>query len=94
MVKVVTEGTGVAAALPDVQVAGKTGTAELGPAALAPGDTLAPGEEPAQELDAWFAAFAPAKKPKLAVAVMIVDAEGDGGVIAAPIASEVLAAGL
>jgi penicillin-binding protein A len=94
MVRVVTEGTGVAAALPDVQVAGKTGTAELGPAALAPGESLAPGEEAAQELDAWFTAFAPAKDPKLAVAVMIVDSTGDGGEVAAPIASEVLAAGL
>jgi len=94
MVAVVSDGTGVAAALPGIQVAGKTGTAELGPAALEPGQELAPDEEPPQETDAWFTAFAPAADPELAVAVMVVDSEGDGGTVAAPIAREVLAAGL
>src|SRR5690606_36427720 len=63
MVGVVAGGTGYAAAIPEAQVAGKTGTAELGPK---------PGEEdsdnPVQIKAAWFAAFAPAKKPRLAVA--------------------------
>jgi hypothetical protein len=94
MIEVVNDGTGVAAALPGVQVAGKTGTAELGPAALEPGQELGPDEEVPQELDAWFTAFAPAAEPKLAVAVMIVDSSGDGGEVAAPIARDVLAAGL
>jgi len=94
MVDVVDSGTGTAAALPNAQVAGKTGTAELGPAPLEPGEELAPGETPAQELDAWFIAFAPARDPELAVAVMIVGSEGDGGTIAAPIARQVLEAGL
>jgi peptidoglycan glycosyltransferase len=94
MIGVVNDGTGVAAALPGVQVAGKTGTAELGPAALAPGEELGPGEDVPQELDAWFTSFAPADDPSLAVAVMIVDSEGDGGEIAAPIARQVLATGL
>jgi len=94
MIEVVNSGTGVAAGLSGVQVAGKTGTAELGPAALEPGQTLGPDEEPPQELDAWFTAFAPASKPSLAVAVMIVDADGDGGTVAAPIARQVLATGL
>jgi penicillin-binding protein A len=92
MVEVVESGTGTAAALPGVQVAGKTGTAELGPDPDAP--AAGPGEEPAQELDAWFTAFAPAQEPRLAVAVMVVDAQGGGGDVAAPIAREVLAAGL
>lgn len=91
MVGVVEDGTGIAAALPGVQVAGKTGTAELGPTALSSGED---GGAVEQELDAWFTAFAPAGDPKLAVAVMVVDAGGDGGEIAAPIASQVLAAGL
>jgi hypothetical protein len=94
MIQVVANGTGVAGALPGVAVAGKTGTAELGPAALEPGQELEPDEEVPQELDAWFIAFAPAADPKLAVAVMVVNAEGDGGEIAAPIAREILAAGL
>ncbi len=94
MVGVVNEGTGVAAALPGIQVAGKTGTAELGPAALEPGQELGPGEEPPQETDAWFTAFAPAAEPKLAVGVMVVNSEGDGGTVAAPIARQVLATGL
>jgi peptidoglycan glycosyltransferase len=94
MIGVVNGGTGVAAALPGIEVAGKTGTAELGPTALAAGDELGPGEEAPQELDAWFTAFAPANDPKLAVAVLVVDSAGDGGEIAAPIARQVLATGL
>lgn len=94
MVGVIEGGTGTAADLPNTQVAGKTGTAELGPAPLEEGQELDPDEEPPQELDAWFTAFAPAPDPKLAIAVLVVDAEGDGGEIAAPIAAEILAAGL
>lgn len=89
MVAVVTEGTGFAAAIPEAQVAGKTGTAELGPA---PGQEDA--EEPEQIKDAWFIAFAPAEKPRLAVGVMLIEAEASGGEVAAPIAAEVLAAGI
>ena len=94
MVGVVERGTGTAAAISGVAVAGKTGTAELGPKALEPGQELGPGEDPPLEKDAWFTAFAPAGKPSLAVAVMIVNSDADGGVVAAPIAREVLVAGL
>lgn len=94
MIRVVTEGTGTAAVLPGVQVAGKTGTAELGPKPLAPGTEAKPGETPPQEVDAWFTSFAPASDPRIVVAVMVVDANGAGGTVAAPIAREVLAAGL
>jgi peptidoglycan glycosyltransferase len=89
MIGVVTEGTGFAAAISEAQVAGKTGTAELGPK---------PGEEekenPVQIKDAWFTAFAPAEKPRLAVGVLLIEAEASGGEVAAPIAAEVLSAGL
>ena len=88
MVGVVRNGTGVAAAIPGVPVAGKTGTAELGTTQGAEGEDAG-----ATDTDAWFAAFAPARKPKLAVAVMLVKA-GAGGETAAPAARVVLQAGL
>jgi Penicillin binding protein transpeptidase domain/Penicillin-binding Protein dimerisation domain/NTF2-like N-terminal transpeptidase domain len=91
---VVSNGTGTAAALPKTQVAGKTGTAELGPKPnQPPARAVGPGEEPPepeQIIDAWFIAFAPAQKPKLAIAVMLIDADGDGGEVAAPIAQDIL----
>jgi cell division protein FtsI/penicillin-binding protein 2 len=89
MIGVVTEGTGTAGAIPEAQVAGKTGTAELGPK---PGEEES--EHPQQRKDAWFAAFAPAEKPKLAVGVLLVEAEAAGGEVAAPAAAEVLSTGL
>jgi cell division protein FtsI/penicillin-binding protein 2 len=82
MVGVVRSGTGKAAALPGVSIAGKTGTAELRPNSRDPKDA-----------DAWFVAFAPAEKPRVAVAVLMVGA-GFGGTAAAPIARRVLAAAL
>jgi peptidoglycan glycosyltransferase len=89
MVGVVTEGTGTGGAIPEAQVAGKTGTAELGPK---------PGQEneenPVQIKDAWFAAFAPAEKPRLAIGVLLIEAEAAGGDVAAPAAAQVLSAGL
>jgi cell division protein FtsI/penicillin-binding protein 2 len=89
MVGVVTEGTGYAGAIPEGQVAGKTGTAELGPV---PGQENSP--EPEQIKDAWFAAFAPAEDPKLVVSVLLIEAEAAGGEVAAPAASQVLSAGI
>jgi len=82
MIDVVRSGTGTAAALGGVQVAGKTGTAELRPNSKDPKDA-----------DAWFVAFAPAQRPRVAVAVMLVGA-GFGGSTAAPIAKQVLQAAL
>jgi penicillin-binding protein A len=89
MTGVVTEGTGTAGAIPEAQVAGKTGTAELGPK---------PGQEeeenPVQIKDAWFAAFAPAEKARLAIGVLLIEAEAAGGDVAAPAAAAVLSTGL
>ncbi|MGH2966189.1 MAG: penicillin-binding transpeptidase domain-containing protein [Solirubrobacterales bacterium] len=93
MIRVVTSGTGTAAALPGIQVAGKTGTAELGPKALEPGQAQS-GAVAEQNVDAWFTGFAPASQPKLVAAAMVVNASGDGGTVAAPIVQQVLATGL
>ncbi len=88
MIGVVTGGTGTAGAIPQAQVAGKTGTAELGPE---PGQENSPN--PVQAKDAWFAAFVPAKKARLAIGVLFVDAGAAGGEVAAPAAARVLEAG-
>jgi peptidoglycan glycosyltransferase len=109
MIGVVRVGTGTAAAIPEVTVAGKTGTAELKSAC--PTTKAAPetsetteasesskepcqaGEHEASNTDAWFAAFAPALHPRVAVCVMLVK-DGAGGDTAAPVAKQVLEAGL
>ena len=78
MEAVVSYGTGTSAAISGVTVAGKTGTAEVGPS---------------RPSDAWFIAFAPADAPRVAVAVLIVNG-GVGGDVAAPIARQVLEAAL
>ena len=79
MVQVVEQGTGENADLGEIQVAGKTGTAETG---VEGGD------------HAWFTAFAPAGDPELAVAVAVFNAGAPGGDVAAPIVAGILSSGL
>jgi len=79
---VVASGTGTAAQIPGVRVAGKTGTAQH-----------AEGAAP----HAWFIGFAPAQDPQVAVAVLVEDggsagSEATGGRVAAPIARDVMRA--
>jgi penicillin-binding protein A len=76
------DGTGTAAAMEGVDVAGKTGTAQS-----------TEGAAP----HAWFICFAPASDPQIAVAVIVenggsVGSEATGGAVAAPIARQVLEA--
>ena len=75
MGRVVEEGTGTAAALSGIGVAGKTGTAEV-----ANGTAN----------QAWFIAFAPIDDPRMAIAVTVERTSGQGGTVAAPIAKQVL----
>jgi peptidoglycan glycosyltransferase len=82
MISVVNGGTGYRAAIPGIQVAGKTGTATNGE-----------GEAP----NAWFTAFAPAQAPRIAVSVIVLDggdlgSEATGGQVAAPIVKQVIEA--
>ncbi len=83
MVSVVQDGTGTAAQIPGVTVAGKTGTAQ----------------HPSGNPHAWFVSFAPAEQPRIAVAVVVLDggdlgSEATGGAVAAPIAKQVIEAAL
>ncbi len=78
MVDDVVSGTGYLAAIDGVDVAGKTGTAEL----------------TGSDRHAWFAAFAPADDPQIAVVVILENDPGDGGSSAAPVAREIIRAKL
>ncbi|MBK5287559.1 MAG: penicillin-binding protein 2 [Acidimicrobiia bacterium] len=80
MTKVVDRGTGTAARIPGISVAGKTGTAQT-----------VEGAAP----HAWFVAFAPAEAPRYAIAVLVENGgsqggDATGGHLAAPIAKQVL----
>jgi penicillin-binding protein 2 len=70
------DGTGKNAAVPGVQVAGKTGTAQFWRKGIKDNHT-------------WFLAFAPYVQPRIALAVMVEGGKSGGGV-AAPIAAEII----
>ena len=81
------KGTGRAAHIPGVSVAGKTGTAQV---AKMGQRRLKPSELPYELRDhAWFVAYAPAEAPTIAVAV-VVEHGGHGGSAAAPLARELI----
>ena len=89
MRRVIADGTGGAAAIPGVKVAGKTGTAELRTTQPDAEDPAQPVQDDTTDTDAWFVAFAPANRPRVAVAVLLVG-QGTGGATAAPAAKIVL----
>jgi peptidoglycan glycosyltransferase len=69
MQNVVAEGTGTAAAVSGIDVAGKTGTAEISSGVN----------------DAWFIGFAPANDPQIAIACIVEHTSGFGGPTCGPI---------
>jgi penicillin-binding protein A len=77
MLSVVENGSGRAARISGVEVAGKTGTAQV-------------SEEVADHT--WFMGFAPADDPQIAVAVFVANGGGTGGERSAPIARQVIEA--
>lgn len=96
---VVTSGTGTAANASSVAIAGKTGTAELrqtqgctpNPDGSTPEGCSDSGDT--SDTTAWFAAFAPVKRPRVSVGVVLPGA-GAGGDSAAPVARQVVLATL
>jgi penicillin-binding protein A len=110
MIGVVRSGTGTSAAIRGVTVAGKTGTAELKTKSTCSSssetesgsssnseksgsESCGAAQSEASNTDAWFAAFAPALQPRIVVGVLLVQ-DGAGGATAAPVARQVLEAGL
>jgi penicillin-binding protein A len=81
MEAVVSEGTGTAAQIPGITVAGKTGTAELK-------DTAGKKNE-AKATDAWFVGYAPVGHPKVVVAALFPN-QGYGADTAAPAVREMI----
>jgi cell division protein FtsI/penicillin-binding protein 2 len=78
MTKVVEEGTGTTVQFGGISIAGKTGTASVGPAG-------------AGETEPSFLAFAPANDPKVAIDVIVDRTQGGyGATVAGPIAKAVL----
>jgi penicillin-binding protein 2 len=76
---VVNDGTGVGAKIPGIDIAGKTGTAQM----------IAHSKAEKGQDHAWFAAFAPVRDPEVVV-VVLVERGGKGGQVAAPIARRIL----
>jgi penicillin-binding protein 2 len=90
LVGVVNDGTAKAARLANIQVAGKTGTAQV--VAI---DRDNPKRKRGRNMEdhAWFVAYAPADNPRVAVAVLV-EHGGHGGSEAGPLASRVIKASL
>ncbi|HEY1523486.1 MAG TPA: penicillin-binding transpeptidase domain-containing protein [Solirubrobacteraceae bacterium] len=86
MVAVVESGTGISAQISGVQVAGKTGTAEIN------NSKVSTATNPT-DADAWFVGYAPVGAPRIVAGALFVN-EGFGGSSAAPAVRDVIVAGL
>ncbi len=80
-------GTGTKARLKEIEVGGKTGTAQV----IGHDSKAKVARSRMTENHAWFVAFAPAEDPEIALAVLV-EHGGGGGAVAAPIAKRVLEA--
>lgn len=74
LIEVIKNGTGINASIKNVQVAGKTGTAE----------------NSSGMSHAWFIGYAPAENPKIAIAVVLEEDGSTGGSTAAPLARDLI----
>ena len=72
-------GTGAGARIAGLDIAGKTGTAQM----------IAKSKAEKGQDHAWFASFAPVGDPEVVV-VVLVERGGKGGQVAAPIARKIL----
>jgi peptidoglycan glycosyltransferase len=95
MLAVVRYGTGTAAQITGVKVAGKTGTAELRNTVQPTNPNTPPPtpQDAAKNTDAWFVGYAPAGHPRIVVGALFPE-NGAGGATAAPAVHDVLAAAL
>jgi len=81
------KGTAYKARPKHIEIAGKTGTAQVFQGGRRGGDEP---PLPYERVDhAWFAGFAPAAKPRIAFAVLV-EHGGHGGAVAAPVAVEIV----
>ena len=78
-------GTGVEARCPGVDIAGKTGTAQVVSV-----DLMKSAQNASYKNNAWFVGFAPSTKPEIVVAALVL--RGEHSTVAVPVAREVIKA--
>jgi penicillin-binding protein 2 len=79
------EGTGASARCPGIDIAGKTGTAQVVSV-----DLQKSAQNASFKNNAWFVGYAPSNKPEIVVAVLVM--QGEHSTVAAPLAREVIKA--
>ena len=79
------EGTGASARCPGIDIAGKTGTAQVVSV-----DLMKSAQNASFKNNAWFVGFAPSNKPEIVVAALVM--QGEHSTVAVPVAREVIKA--